>query len=143
MMCMSATCPEGRQRGFSLVAAIFILLLLGGLGAAAINLATTQQASFALDALGSRMYFTARSALEYGARQAVNSTCAASTSLSIDGQSATLTCTMSSHDELGTTVEMYRLVATACSQPSGGVCPNNSPGVNYVERQLSMTVARQ
>lgn len=135
--------PGRAGRGFSLVATIFILLLLGGLGAAAVNLATTQQTTLALDALGVRMYFAARSALEYGARQAVNSVCAPSTNLGIDGATVTVSCVSSTHDEGGAVVELYRLTATACSQPAGGACPNNSPGANYAERQLSMSVVRQ
>ena len=39
-------------------------------------------------------------------------------------------------------VTMCSIVSNACNQPSGGNCPNPAPGVNYVERQITVTVGQ-
>ncbi len=53
------------ESGFSLVTAIFLLVVLAGLGAAMVTFFTTQQQSLAKDVLGSRAYQAARVGLEW------------------------------------------------------------------------------
>lgn len=55
------------QRGFSLVSAIFLLVVLAGLGAAMVNFSTTQNQSQALDVMGSRAYQAANAGIEWAA----------------------------------------------------------------------------
>jgi len=57
------------QRGFSLISAIFLLVVIAALGAFAVTLSTTQQQSAALDVLGARGYQAARAGVEWGAYQ--------------------------------------------------------------------------
>jgi len=54
------------RRGFSIVAAIFLLVVLAGLGVAIVTVATTQQRGAASDLLGTRASGAARSGLEWG-----------------------------------------------------------------------------
>ena len=73
--------PGGTCRGFSIVAAIFLLVALAALGAAIVIVSTTQQVGSALDVQGARVYQAARAGIEWGAyKQKRLSSCAASTS---------------------------------------------------------------
>ncbi|MBI4808362.1 MAG: agglutinin biogenesis protein MshP [Nitrosomonadales bacterium] len=56
-----------KQRGFSLVSAIFLLVVLAGLGAAMVTFSTSQHQSQALDVLGSRAYQAAHAGVEWAA----------------------------------------------------------------------------
>jgi MSHA biogenesis protein MshP len=133
-----------RQRGLTLVATVFILLILILIGLAVIRIANVQRTSVALDAQTSQAVMAARAGLQHGSYQAIrNATCAASTNLTVGAFGVSVTCAQTNHSEGGDTINLYRLVATACNQPSGGSCPNNAPGARYVERQLSSTVANQ
>ena len=55
------------QRGFSLVSAIFLLVVLAVLGAAMVTFSTTQDQGQALDAMGSRAYEAANAGIEWAA----------------------------------------------------------------------------
>ncbi|MET3131392.1 MSHA biogenesis protein MshP [Oxalobacteraceae bacterium GrIS 1.11] len=128
-----------RSGGASLVTAIFLLVVLAGLGVAMVTLSTAQQASVALDGLGVRAYQAARAGLEYGLYErrrlgacpvAVNVNPPAGTSLSL------FTVTVECLPTAGP-VTTYRIKATACNQPTGGgVCPNQNASPDYVQRVL-------
>lgn len=55
------------QRGFSLITAIFLVVVLSVLGAMMVTFFTAQQQSSALDVLGSRAYQAARAGVEWAA----------------------------------------------------------------------------
>lgn len=55
------------QRGFSLISAIFLLVVLAGLGAAMVSFSTAQNQSQAMDVLGSRAYQAANAGIEWAA----------------------------------------------------------------------------
>lgn len=55
------------QRGFSLVSAIFLLVVLAGLGAAMVNFSIAQNQAQALDVMGSRAYQAANAGVEWAA----------------------------------------------------------------------------
>lgn len=55
------------QRGFSLISAIFLLVVIAALGAFAVTLSTTQHQSAALDVMGARAYQAARAGIEWAA----------------------------------------------------------------------------
>lgn len=61
------------QRGFSLITAIFLLVVLAALGAMMVTFVAVQQQSSAIDALGSRAYQAARAGIEWGAFQITQS----------------------------------------------------------------------
>ncbi len=69
---MSATCRDAlhgcrpAQRGFSIVSALFILVVLAALAAGLVNVSTMQHASGALDLQGVRAYHAARAGIEWG-----------------------------------------------------------------------------
>jgi MSHA biogenesis protein MshP len=58
--------PSTRQAGVGLVTAIFLLVVLSGLGVAMVSLFTSQQASADLDLQGARAYQAARAGIEWG-----------------------------------------------------------------------------
>lgn len=53
------------QRGFSMVSAIFLLVVLAGLGAAMATFSTSQSQNLAMDVLGSRAYQAAQAGIEW------------------------------------------------------------------------------
>jgi MSHA biogenesis protein MshP len=57
------------QRGFTLVSAIFLLVVLAALGAAIVNVSTAQHTASALDVLGSQAYQAARAGTDWGLYQ--------------------------------------------------------------------------
>jgi MSHA biogenesis protein MshP len=63
---MSITCPEKRQRGFAIVAGIFILVVLAGLAAFVVSVTSTQHLTYAQDVQGARAYQAARAGVEWG-----------------------------------------------------------------------------
>ena len=58
-----------RLRGFAIVSAIFILVVLASLGAFIVNISTSQQIGSALDVQGVRAYHAARAGIEWGLYQ--------------------------------------------------------------------------
>jgi len=156
--------PE-QLRGFAIVSAIFILVVLAALGAFIVNISTTQQIGSALDVQGVRAYQAARAGIEWGLYQvqataaynfgysstdANTRACPAATTsfapaaATLSGFAVTVTCTATADASSGPTI--YSITATACSQPVAGwsassiACPNTvSPGALYVERRLSVT----
>jgi len=130
--------PPDVQRGFSLVSAIFLLVVIAALGTFAVTLSTTQQQSAALDVLGARAYQASRAGIEWGAYQVLQvGVCPAPTTLAampaLAGFTVTVTCTPYVFDEAGTPVNMYQLTSTA---------QGTSPSPNYVERQMTVTIAK-
>lgn len=157
-------CPE-RHAGFSVVTAIFLLVVLALLSVIIASVSGIQQASSQLDILGVRAYQGARAGMEWGAHRVLDpnntlnpATCsplvmpscpAASTNLSgLAGSLAPFTVTVACTQTADTTegnrsVRVFALVATACNQPDGGgSCPNAAPGADYVERQLQASVSK-
>lgn len=61
------------QHGFSLITAIFLLVVLSLLGAMMVTFFTAQQQSSTLDVLGSRAYQAARAGIEWSAFQITQS----------------------------------------------------------------------
>jgi len=137
--------PGGKWRGFSIVAAIFLLVVLSALGAAIVIVSTSQQIGSALDVQGARIYQAARAGIEWGVYKRTRSgSCAASTSFAfataptLAGITVTVTCTPYPDGSGGPSV--YEIRSTACNQPGGGNCPNAAPGILYVERRLKVTL---
>ena len=58
---------DTQQRGFSLVSAIFLLVVLAGLGVAMVSISTTQNQGLAMDVMGSRAYQAASAGIEWAA----------------------------------------------------------------------------
>lgn len=128
---------------------VALLAILAVFGTALVILSTTQQAGSALDMQGVRAYYAARGGLEWGMYHVLRSGFGGCGG--VDGKSVayggnladfrvTLACTASTHEEAGTNMTMFSIVATACND---AVCPTAAapPPVFYVERQLRVTVS--
>jgi len=127
-------------RGFTIVAAIFLLVVLAALGAFVLTVSSSQHMASAQDLQGARAYQAARSGIEWGAYQVLrNSSCAASTPISpsgtLTGISVTVLCSSAgwTYTEAGDGVTLYQLTVTASQGAVGSA--------TYVERQLQATVA--
>ncbi len=162
--CMSAMCPEPhsparhsplrRQRGFSLVTGIFLLVILAALGAFLVSVSGLFHFSATADLQGARAYQAARAGIEWGAfstmtppAPALAPACFGATNITfasttLSDFTTTVTCAAFPFTEAGVPVTSYQIIATACNQPVAGACPNNAPGTSYVERQLQATLSR-
>lgn len=137
------------QRGFSLVSAIFLLVVIATLGTFAVTLSTTQHQSAALDVMGARAYQAARAGIEWGAYQVISNPTAGIIVCPVGGASnpvampaAPSTLAIFSVDvscwsyapvsEAANTVTMYQLISTATQ---GTVA-----APDYVERQMTVTI---
>ena len=139
---------SGKQSGFGIISAVFILVILAFLGVSITFLAGTQRNAVVIDTLGSRAYQAARAGVDWGAYQALrNGSCVASTNLafaagsSLSPFTATVACTATTANEGGTTITIYNIVSNACNIPTGGACPNAaSNSATYIERQVTAVV---
>lgn len=130
--------PCRPARGFSIVTAIFLLVVLSALGVALVSISTMQHAESALDVQGARAYQAARAGMEWGLyQQRVNGSCVASSSFALpangalSGFSVTVRCTQAAG-----ALPRFQVIATACNQPVGSVCAtaNATNNPDYVQR---------
>ncbi len=138
--------PDRQQRGFSLLTAIFLLVVVAGIVGYMVSLAVVQHNTLAMAVQGSRALQAARSGLDYAAYRALQDGSCPATDTLIFGSDepalqpfrVTLDCERSTHVEATATLQFYRLTALAesGSYSSGGLA---SP--DYVSRRLRMTVS--
>lgn len=135
-----------RQGGFGLVTAVFLLVVLSGLGGAMLTFFTAQQQSSALDVSGARAYQAARAGIEWGAFQVVQGAqpldCAAlPTFPTLEGSLAaftvTVTCSVTDHTDAGVALKIYQFTSTAKGVQAATV---GTP--DYVERQIRASITR-
>ncbi len=144
-----------KSRGFLIPSAIFLLVIMAGLAAVLVTVSSGQQQGAAQDVVGARAYQAARSGLEWGFYHSLrNATCPAPAEQNValdatafPGLSLTVKCEDVSNGkvEAGVPVVLYKITATACSQPNAATpaCPNTTnPGTLSVERQLEALVER-
>ena len=134
------------QQGFSIVSAIFLLVVLAFLGAAMVTFSTSQQESSAMDVMGARPYQAARAGIEWGAYQVLQNggACAANQNLpagtlagTLSGFDVNVTCTAIAASEVSAatgTVTVYSISSVANAGTLG------LPG--YVERQIQVTIGK-
>jgi MSHA biogenesis protein MshP len=142
--------PLAPARGFALPAAIFLLVVLGGLAAWLTSLTQATLAENNLELEGERAYQAARAGLEAGIHQAAQAgagcaqiaqTVSFSAASSLARFTATVTCQQYTADEAGATVTLFQVTSVACNQASAGACPNAAPSLeDYAERHLRATV---
>lgn len=141
-----------RAAGFSLISAIFLLVVLAGLGVAMVTLSSIQHQSTALDVQGVRAYQAARAGIEWGLFQrlrVLNSTgCFGNTHFalpagtSLSGFTVVVTCVPGTPAEsLGMDTVVIR--STACNLPTpAGTCDAAQAGsADFVERVLEVRLA--
>lgn len=145
-------------RGFTLVSALFVLVVLAALGATLAQVSLRQQLGSASEIEAARAFQAARAGLEWGAFQALRNpappaaapACFGTTSFApagLTGFTVTVSCTRTPASgtlaDGATALAFFQLVANACNAPSGGACPGSgTPQPTYVERQLVRTVVR-
>jgi MSHA biogenesis protein MshP len=129
------------QRGFSLITAIFLLVVIAGLGAMAVTFFTAQQQSSALDVLGSRAYQAALAGKEWGAYQVLQNSMSCTPSPNnpltlagnLSGFTVNVNVACNPYIETASAVAVFTLTSTATQ----GV-PGQS---GYVERVMQATIA--
>lgn len=154
--CMSTMChkrsvcrntPTLHERGFSLVSAIFLLVILSALGVFMLSISTMQQTTSTQDLQGSKAYQAAKAGLEWGAYQIMtpeNSVgvapyaCPIPLPMPVFGGAlndfvVTVECVQSpDFIEGGNTVRVYQLTSTARF--------GTSPATNFVERSIRASI---
>jgi MSHA biogenesis protein MshP len=148
-------------RGFAILSAIFILVVLAALGAFILSISSQQQIGSALDVQGVRAAQAARAGVEWGMYQvnafgappeaasptaynfsygnpatavgavSANLRSCANASGSFSVFGFTVTVTCSATADGSGGPTVYSLTSTACSEPSAGVCPNTTNPGNY------------
>ena len=135
------------QRGFSLVSAIFLLVVVAALGAFAVTLSTTQNQSQALEVSGARAYQAALAGIEWAAFYVAQSTPGVQWAGCVPGgtpvvaggnlaaYAVTVSCIPTSYQEGVTTIWIYDVTSVATA---GGI-----PGdANYVQQVATAKLGR-
>jgi MSHA biogenesis protein MshP len=147
------------QRGFALVSAIFLLVVLAALGVAIVSFSTAQQTSSALDVMGARAYQAARAGIEWALYQRLNpqvsnpgvspaycniaapptsSSFAMPIGTTLSPFTVTVLCSVYQNTGTPTPIVIRTITATACNQPAAGACPGVSAR-DYVQRQVQIS----
>lgn len=142
-----------KDAGVALVTAIFLLVVLAGLGVAIVSIVTSQRSSASMDEQGSRAYQAARAGIEWGLlvklrggelTPVVSISCpspgtgytfAMPPNTSLSAFTVTVTCSALTNGH-------YILGATACNSPvhpdATVSCPNVVFGPDYVQRKVEV-----
>jgi MSHA biogenesis protein MshP len=125
------------QQGFSLVAAVFLLVVLAALGAYAVRLTVFQSQTVTSGLRAAQAYQAARSGAAWAAYRAVNGgVCAPATLALTEGGTAgfnvTVNCTQLSYVEGTTTYRVFVIDVRATSGAFGSA--------DYVSRRLQTKV---
>jgi MSHA biogenesis protein MshP len=124
------------QRGFALIPALFLIVVLGALALVAVRVGSGQQQTVIMALQQARALAAAQSGIEWGAYQSVGGSCAASTTLSLteaalNGFVVVVTCTATTFTNGTATSTSYVLKSIATTGTYG------QPG--YVHRAVSGT----
>lgn len=124
--------PRG-ARGFSLVLALFVIVVAALLGAVAVRLGAGEQQTVSLRILGDRALEAARTGIEWGAYRALDlNTCSAGSlglsEAALQGFTVTVGCVVTTHVQSNATYHVYEIDAYAESGTYG------SP--DYVSRRI-------
>ncbi|NNC64509.1 MAG: pilus assembly protein MshP [Gammaproteobacteria bacterium] len=128
---------RARQRGVSLVAAIFLLVVLAGLGVFAVRLGVLQAQTTASGLRAAQAFHAARAGVAWAAHQALNGGGCGAATLNLteggtSGFDVAIQCAQSSHVEAGSTVNVYVIDALAEGGAYGGP--------DYVSRRLQAKI---
>lgn len=123
------------QRGFTIVQAMFVLVVLGMLGAYMVTMSTVQQATSTQALLQARAYQAARAGLEWGIVKAINGE--TGDSFPVDGSSCNVAVLITPdannpYHEGPDSINVYFIESTATHASAG------SP--DYVSRTLKVTI---
>jgi MSHA biogenesis protein MshP len=139
------------SRGFGVIAAILVLVVLATIAAAVVRLSTSQQSGFAQQVTAARAAQAAQAGAEWGLFQALrNGSCASTTTLDLStdlGMHVTVSCSTGTYNEGelpaggAAPVKVYTIDAVACNSAA---CPDASRAVTpfYVERRRQVHAAQ-
>ena len=114
----AARARAARGRGFSLVAALFLIVVVAALGAFAVRIGSGQQQTVNLALLSAKALAAANSGIEYGAHQALNVGSCGNATLNLteaglNGFTVNVTCGVTAHPMGTTGVNIFRIDATS------------------------------
>ena len=127
------------SRGFALVAALFLIVVLGALGLFAVRISSTQQQSTNLTIQGSRAQAAANAGIEYASYQAsattpiCNNVTLNLNQKALNGFTVRITCAPSVHIVSGIPYTVYQLSSVATIGTYGKA--------NYASRSAWKTVS--
>lgn len=129
---------KGREHGFGLVAAMFLIIIVALVIAAMSRLATTQNATNSMAIQQARAYQAARAGIEYGIVRSLSSpTALPCAAFALDGFQVQVTCpsvSLAIPEEDKTAAQFFTITATA---------QFGAPGQpDYAYRQLTSVVER-
>ncbi|HHA18428.1 MAG TPA: pilus assembly protein MshP [Methylophaga sp.] len=130
-----------RQQGFSLVMALFILIVLASLGLYMVTISGTQQQSVNYTLLSARAYQAARSGIEWGIYQTINNGDCSGFPRTIDfsdnglnGFQTVISCNLGNYQEKGDSFNIYHLTAASETDTA------SLGDLSYVSREIVITV---
>lgn len=104
----------GAQRGFSLIAAVFLITAAAVIAAAMAHLLTARSRTTVQNIHAAQAFYAAQSGLEIGIARALSGGCSGfPLSLDLDGYAVTVTCGADGVDEAGAAYAVYALDARA------------------------------
>ncbi len=142
---MSTICPDpspSRTRGFAILSAIFILVVLAALGAFVVSVTATQNITFAQDVQGARAYQAARAGIESGIAKWLSTSPSLAANCASTGASVALPNLGFSFDLVATQTTSGGLLfcdLTATARPTG-MTSANVGSIGYVERKLRVVI---
>ena len=146
MMTPALSTSRYRQRGVGLVAALFLLVVFGALGAFIVTIGGAQQAAPVLAVQGARAYHAARSGIEWGIDRALNTALGTTCTVppgtptgpfpvpgpGLNGFQVTVNCSYTQHQEGASIFEVFSITSTATFGAFGGS--------DYFSRTIEATV---
>ncbi len=126
------------QKGFSLITAIFLLVVVAALVGYVTNIRVVQQTTLLYGVQGARATQAARSGIEWGIYQSiVNGSCVGSTNFTdpvFSGFNIEVQCGQTTHIEGITPIDTFQLTSIASTGTYGSL--------NYVQRRIQATVSQ-
>jgi MSHA biogenesis protein MshP len=137
---------ESRQAGFTLITALFLLVVVAGLSVYMITIRNVQQSTVVFAQQGARAMQAANAGLEWGIYQALRNSSGipcddavdplfTATGTALSAFNITVGCSFTEHTEASTLIYTYELTSTAET--------GNYGTLDYVYRSLRATVSIQ
>lgn len=133
-----------RQKGFSLVTAIFLLVVLAAIGAFMVTIGGTQRTTTVAAIQGARAFQAARSGIEWAIPRLVvpNAECTTITDNpnftlnvpGLNGFSVTVNCTSTPHTEASNDINIFVITSEARF--------GNYGSADFVRRRITATISR-
>lgn len=138
-----------QEKGFVIVSALVIVVMLAVFGIAMSLMGTLQQRQSALDLDTARAYQAAKTGIDWSLYQIQNPAAppvCQSISFNAGGElsrfTITVSCTRTAVNDGTTPLLVYVVQSNACNNPTGGACPGTGSGALAVERQLRVVTYR-